>query len=223
MADSAVSVTPGAGASIDTFTLGNGDHRQRVIVGNYGGYTGRSATYRTPGRAGTTGQNLMAIWNTAGSPITCDVHLVTIDLYQTVVKAATVPPPVIRVCRITAQPTGGTAGFKNAEETANTTSTNITTYQDASADGTSSGTALTTTAVPANSASVALTQEYAPRMLTAVGYEMSDRIELLDSSLGCISLRGGEGLVIRLEYNLATMNPVTDQWITTVRWEEYTL
>jgi hypothetical protein len=221
MADSSVAVTPGAGAAIDTFTLANGDHRQRVIVGDYGGYTGRSVTYRTPGRAVTTGQNLLAIWNAVGSTITVDVHQVTIDLYQTAVKAVTVPPPIIRVVRLTSIPTGGTAGFKNAEETMNTGSTSVTTYQDASADGTSSGTALTLSATAANSASVALSQELAPRLLTAVGYEPADRVEMLNS--GPVMCRAGEGLGIRLEYNVATSNPITDMWTATMRWEEYTL
>lgn len=34
MADSSVAVTPGAGATVDTFTQASGDHRQAVVVGD---------------------------------------------------------------------------------------------------------------------------------------------------------------------------------------------
>lgn len=220
MPDSSVAITPGAGAAIDTYTLANGDHRQRVIVGNYGGYTGRFATYRIPGRAGTTGQNLAAIWNAAGSTITVDVNFVGVDLYQTVVKAITVPPPIVRVCRITSIPTNGTAGFKVAEETALSSSSSVSTFQDASADGTSSASALTGPTTT-TSASVALTQEFAGRFVTAAGYEPADRIEMLQN--GPIMLTAGQGLVVHLNYTTATMNPTTDMWVASMRWEEYTL
>lgn len=219
MGNSSVPITAGAGTNIDTYQIANGDHRQIFIEGNHGGCTGRFTTYRIPGRAGTTGQNLAAIWNAAGSTVEVDVGFVGVDLYQTVIKAITVPPPVIRVVRLTSIPTNGTAGFKVLEETANTSNASVTTYQDASADGTSSASALTGVTT-GSSANVGLTQEFAPRMITAAGYEMADRVEMLLN--GKVTLRAGEGLGVHLNYTVATQNPVTDIWVASMRWEEIT-
>jgi hypothetical protein len=197
----------------------NGDHRQVVMVGDHGAYAGRVATFRTPGRAGTTGQKLLSIHNATGSTIVAEVHKITIDLVQTVVKAVTVLPPVIRLWKVTVLPTNGTAATKVAEDSgATATSASVTVLQDASADGTSSGTALTAT-LPAGTV---ISQEYAPRLITAAGYEMSDRIEFLSGEQDSIVLRPLEGLVVVADYVLATQNPITDMWIVGLRWEEYT-
>ena len=103
-------------------------------------------------------------------------------------------------------------------------SASVTTHQDASADGTSSASALATTLTIATSAAATWTQEYAPRYMGGAGtnplYEPADRMEFLQN--GVVTLNAGEGLSVRLDYNLATMNPVTDMWIVTLRWEEYT-
>lgn len=218
MPDSNVPITAGTGTAIDTYQTAAGEHRQRVILSDSGGFNGRFTTYRIPGRAGTAGQPLAAIWNAAGSTVNVDVEFVGVDLYQTVVKAITVPPPIIRVCRLTAIPTAGTAGFKVAQG-AGTSNASVTTHQDASADGTS-GTALATSVTNANSASVGLTQEFAPRFVTAVGYEPADRVEMLTT--GAVTLSAGQGLGVFLNYALATQNPVTDMWVVSMRWEEYT-
>lgn len=216
MPDSNVTITAGVGTNIDTYQVGT-DHRQYVIPTDHGGFAGRFATFRIPGRAGTTGQNLAAIFNAVGSTVAADVRFVGIDLYQTVVKAITVAPPIIRVTKLTTLPTNGTAGTKLAEDSAVTSSASITTFQDASADGTSSATALGFTQTGAANT---LTQEFAPRFITAAGYEMADRVEMLQNTH--TTIRAGEGVGIRLDYTAATQNPITDMWIVTIAWEEYT-
>ena len=217
MPDSSVPITAGSGTNIDTITAPSGDHRQVVVVGDRGGHTGRASTFRTPGRAGTTGQRIFSIHNATGSSVAVAVNRITVDLLQTVVKAVTVAPPMIRLYKVTVLPTNGTAATKVAEDSSGpATSSSVTILQDASADGTSSGTALTAT-LPA---AAVITQEFAPRLITAVGYEMADRLEFLTGPW-YITLRALEGVVVELAYTVATQNPVTDQWLVTAQWEEF--
>lgn len=213
MANSAVAITAGAGTNIDTYAVAGGDHRQIIIPGDHGGFTGRFGTFLIPGRA-LASHNLAAIHNATGSTIVADVKFIGVDLYQTVIKAVTVPPPVVRVSRFTAVPTNGTAGTKTAVDTGGAaTSASITTWQDASAEKTSSATALTITP------GATMTQEFAPRLITAAGYEIADRMEFL--STGPITLRALEGLVVNLFGTVTTSEPVTDMFIVTMVWEEY--
>jgi len=219
MADSSIAITAGTGTAVDTFTMPNGDHRQVVMVNDHGSYAGKAATFTIPGRAGTAGQKLFSIHNATGSTIVAEVHKITIDLVQTVIKAVTVMPPVIRLWKVTVLPTNGTAATKVAEDSSSTaTSASVTVLQDASANGTSSTTALTAT-LPAGTV---VSEEFAPRLLTAAGYEMFDRTEFMSDPLESVVLRPLEGLVVFLDYTLATQNPVTDMWLVGARWEEYT-
>lgn len=180
-------------------------------------YRGRCCSFRTPGRAGTAGQNLFSIHNDTASAVRVDVERLTVDMVQTVVKAVTVLPPVVRMYRVTVLPTNGTVGTKVARDTALSSSASLTVRQDASADGTSSATALTAT-IPAGNV---LSQVYAPRLITAAGYEMLDTFPFLEGDQ-LITLRPLEGLVIRLDYTAATQNPITDMWTVDCRWTEYT-
>ena len=177
-------------------------------------FRGRAQSFRTPGRAGTTGQKIFALHNATGSTKVVYLNQVTVDLMQTVVKAVTVAPPIIRIHRVTVLPTNGTALTKVSKDTALTSSASVTAFGDASADGTSSATTLTAT-IPANSI---LTQEFAPRLITAAGYEMFDRTEMLVNQQ--IVLRALEGVVVNLDYVLATQNPTTDMWIVGCDWWE---
>lgn len=185
-------------------------------------YKGRAVTFRIPGRAGTTGQKLFALHNASASPTLVDVHKLSIDTVATVVKAVTVLPPVIRLYRFTAVPTNGTALTKNPEDTSLSSRTAVTLWNDASADGTSSATALTIAAITNGSQSGLLTQEYAPRMITAAGYEMADRMTFFEGEDELITLRANEGIAVHLDYVLATQNPITDMYVMTCRWYEYT-
>lgn len=176
-------------------------------------FKGRACTFRTPGRAVTTGQNLMALWNAVGSGRIVTIKLVAVDVYQTAAK--TVAPPIIRVGRITAAPTGGTALGKVALDTGLSSVAGITITGDASADGTVAATPLATTA---QTQTTWLTQEPAPRVLTLTGYEAFDRAEFFGDAN--IVVREGQGIVLRLEYTVATSNPITDMWTAVMSWEE---
>ncbi len=195
-----------------------GSTTQRVALANEFGpstYEGRFSTFRMPGLAGTAGQKLCSIHNATGSTKIVRVNTVAVDLYQTAAKAVTVAPPIIRLHRVTVLPTGGTAGSKTGKDTNQSSSASITILQHASADGTS-GTAITAT-IPSGSV---LVQEYAPRLITAAGYESADRITFFESTEGII-LRALEGIVVELVYTLATQNPITDMWIGTIDWDEF--
>jgi hypothetical protein len=182
-------------------------------------FRGRGSSFRMPGRAGTTGQKIAALFNASGSAVLVRVGSIRVDLAMTVVKAITVAPPHVRVHKITAVPTNGTALPKVASDSALTSNASVTAWQDASADGTSSATALTVT-IPASSM---LAQEFAPRMIgtTYVAYEVADRMTFLDEN--DMMLRAGEGIAVNLDYVLATQNPVTDMWTVNMSWNEFTL
>jgi len=114
------------------------------------------------------GQKIFALHNATGSTKVVHVNLIAIDLVATVVKAVTVLPPVIRAWKVTVVPTNGTALTKVPMDSALASSASVTVFGDASADGTGSATTLTAT-LPAGTF---LTEEYAPRLITAAGYEM---------------------------------------------------
>lgn len=175
---------------------------------------GRVTTFRTPGRAGTTGQKIFALHNATGSTKIIHINQLLVDLAQTVVKAVTVLPPAIRICKFTAVPTNGTTLTKVARDSALSSNASVTVWGDASADGTSSGTALTVT-IPANTV---LAQAFAARLITAAGYEPFDRETYLDGS--DVVLRPLEGIVVFLDYVLATQNPTTDMWLVGCDWYE---
>lgn len=186
-------------------------------------FDGRVSTFRTPGRAGTAGQNLFAIHNATGSTVLVDIHKITVDLAVTVVKAVTVLPPLIRAWKVTVLPTNGTALTKVPSDSALSSSSSVTVFGDASADGTSSGTALTAT----RPAGTIITQEFASRYMGGAGtnplFEPMDRAEFFTDEDEVVTLRALEGVVIFADYVLATQNPVTDMWAVSCRWDEYTL
>jgi hypothetical protein len=186
-----------------------------VVPDHIPSFKGRAATFRTPGRAAVS-HKIMALHNASGSAVLVDVHKITVDVYFTVAKAVTVPPPILRLSRFTTLPTGGTALAKVPEDTAMTPNANVTAWQDASADGTSA-TALTIT-VPAGQA---ITQEIGPRLITAAGYEVADRMEFLNDT-GAITLRALEGVVLEVVSPAGTSEPITDMFIASVQWDEYT-
>ncbi len=173
-------------------------------------------SFRIPGRAGTTGQKILSLHNATGSTIVVRITKVVVDLVQTVVKAVTVLPPVIRMWKVTVLPSNGTAMAKVSKDSGlSASSASVTVLQDASADGTNSTTALTAT-LPAGTI---ITQEFAPRLITAAGYEMFDRTEFLSDGEIAV-LRALEGVVIFLDYTLATQNPTTDMWVAGIKWTE---
>lgn len=176
-------------------------------------FRGRACSFRQLGIAGTTGQKLASIFNAAGSSVIADVELIAIDVLQT--AARVVEPPVIRAHKITTAPTGGTAITKIAEDSTMSSSASIALLQGTASEG---GAATAIVSTPA--ANSIVNQEVAPRALTLVGYEQFDRIEWFDRSPW--TLRAGEGLLLNLDYSAATANPVSDKWIVSLRWVEYT-
>lgn len=175
----------------------------------------RASTFKTPGRAGTTGQKIFALHNSTSSTVTVKLRKLAVDLVTTVVKAVTVEPPVVRLYKVTVLPTNGTSCPKVAlDSTATATNAQVSCFQDASADATSSAGALTAT-LPAT----VLAGEFAARMITAAGYESADKITLIGND-NKVVLRALEGVVVVLDYTLATQNPVTDMWTVTAEWEE---
>lgn len=193
-----------------------GYHHQKVIPTKepHASFRGRSQTFRTAGAAGTAGQKLLSLFNGAASGVDVHVNQITIDLYQTVIKAITVAPPTIRVHRLTAAPTGGSALAKVSKDSALSSAAAVALLQATSSDG---GIASAIAATIA--AGTMLTQEYAPRFITAVGYEPFDRATFLDEV--DVVLHPGEGLVLNLDYTVATQNPATDIWIAGIDWAEF--
>ena len=179
-------------------------------------YIGRCATFATLGRAGTVGQKIFAIHNATGSPVLIDIDKIACDVSQT--AARVVEGAKLRLWKFTAVPTNGTAVTKVPEDSSLTSSASVTVWQDASADGTGSGTTLTVT-LPA---ATILSEEWAPRALTLVGYEQFDRAIHFDGEGEVITLRPLEGICVFLDYTVATANPITDKWLVSCRWIEYT-
>jgi hypothetical protein len=230
-------VTAGQGTGAGTFTVTRGQDGTTNVAHTSGvtvayvvavqrvspiderqvSYIGYAATFKTLGRAGTTGQKIFAIHNATGSKVLCDVDKITVDLMQTVAKV--VEPPDVRLWRFTAVPTNGSAVTKVPQDTTLTSNASVTLWQDSSADNTGCGTTLTVT-LPA---ATVITQSWAARALTLVGYEQFDREKFLDGDGEVMTLRPLEGVCVFLDYTVATANPTTDKWIVTCRWVEYTL
>jgi hypothetical protein len=177
-------------------------------------FKGSTATFRTLGRAGTTGQKIAAIHNATGSAIKVKVRKIRVDWFCTVVKAVTVAPPIVRIWKFTAVPTNGTVLTKNKIGGTTTSNASCVVWGDASADGTGSGTTLTVT-LPAGTI---LDQQAAPRIITAVGEVDAFSMEFDYPEF--IELSALEGVCVFLDYTVATQNPVTDMWMTSIQWEE---
>ena len=180
-------------------------------------FQGQAATFITPGRA-AVGQKILALHNATASPVLVNVNRIVVDVMIGAVKAVTVLPPAIRVHRFTAVPTNGTALAKNSRDSSLSSSSSVTVWGDASADGTGSATTLTVT-IPATSI---LSQKYGPRVFTAVGYEPVDTAPFFVGEPD-ITLRALEGVCVFLDQaTVTTGNPATDRWIATIDWDEYT-
>lgn len=178
-------------------------------------FDGRAATFVTPGRA-AVGQKILALHNASGSAVLVEVSRITVDLLTTVAKAATVIPPVIRIQRFTVLPTGGTALAKTAQDTSGSSNASVTAWGDASADGTGSATTLTVTALGV------VAQKWAPRILSAVGYEPVDTAPFFYGEPD-ITLRALEGVCVFLDQaTVTTGNPATDRWLAEIDFREYT-
>jgi len=178
-------------------------------------YRGYAATFRTLGRAGTTGQKIFAIHNATGSKRLVDVDKITVDSMVTAAKV--VEPVVVRIWKFTAVPTNGSSVTKVPTDSNLVSDSSVTLWQDSSAENTGSGTTLTVT-LPGGTI---VTQSWGSRALTLVGYEQFDREIFFPGADEVVTLRPLEGLCVFLDYTVATANAVSDKWITTCRWTEY--
>lgn len=183
-------------------------------------FRGRANTFRTPGRGATTFiQPIFYFENTSANRI---IHIEGLhtDLLATVAKAVTVHPVHIYVTYWHTSGTavsGGTSlSIVSKDPNISTATSGVVITGDASADGTLSGTALT-----GPTGEAILSQEYAPRNLTAIGYEMFDRNDFILNR--DIILRQDQGLAVILRTapgTASTQNPNTNHWITTIDWWE---
>ncbi len=236
MADN-VAITAGAGTTIASDDIGGVQHqRVKLQHGTDGSasdvaynnplpvyidneatatFRGRASTYRAIGRAGTTARRMLALWNAAGSGKTVRINQIAIDIMSTTVVAVTVIAPPIRVYKITAIPTNGTALTKVAKDNLLTSSASISLFQDASADGTNSATPLAAT----TTAGASLTNEFASRLITGAGFEMMDRAELLTDR--GVLVRAGDGIVLSLDITLATQDAAGTHTLATIDWAEF--
>lgn len=182
-------------------------------------YRGRVNAFRTPGRAGTAGAKLLALHNATGSAVKLRVTKAWVDFSCTAVKAVTVLPVTIQLCKFTALPTNGTSLTKTPMDSARSSAAAVTAWGDASADGTASATTLTIT-IPAG---MVLDQMFGSRLITAAGFENDTKIEFLEED-DFVTLNALEGLVIHRNYSVATQDVVaSDFWVAGMEWEEYTV
>jgi len=201
---------------------GTGPWDQYVIVveDKVVSYQGRTTSFVTPGRAAIA-QKVFAIHNASASPVLVSVDRITVDVLSTALKAATVLPPLIRMHRFTALPTGGTALAKATLDTAGASNAAVTLWGDSSADNNGAGTASATT-LTVTTLDPPLSQKYAPRFITLAGYEPIDTAPFFHGEPD-VTLRALEGICVFL--NMATVttgNPTTDKWIVSCDWSEYT-
>lgn len=192
-----------AGDPVDQYVI---PVRDRIVS-----FAGRAGTFRQLGIAGTTGQKLLTIFNAVGSTVIVEVDFIGTDLMST--AARVVEQPLLRAHKITTLPTGGTAVTKTAEDSTQTSSASVTILQGTASEG---GAATAITATAGN----IINQEFGSRLLTATGYETGHRAEWFNNYPW--TLRAGEGILVNLDYNTATQNPVTDKWVNLIHWQEYT-
>lgn len=181
-------------------------------------FDGRSATFQSAGRA-VASQKLIALWNPVGSGVLVSLDRAKVDVLSTVIKGIAVIPAALRLGRITVAPTGGTAMPKVAQDTALTSNANVVVLQDQSQDSAASATAAVGTALAATVTGV-YSQTWAPRFVTAVGYEPVDTATFLVGEPDVLC-RPGEGVVLEVFATTAANNPATDKYIATIDWEEF--
>jgi hypothetical protein len=174
-----------------------------------------ATSFRAPGRASVS-QNIFSIFNKSGSNILIAVRRLTVQMDATVVLTAVVPS--FKTSRITAVPTNGTALSPVVFDSLQSSSANLDLRGDASADGTSSATTLTST--PGTAAWTQLQM----RLHTAVGQVLTDDMTVIPSVCDTdpITLRASEGLLVTVIAAATTSNPATNFYVTNCMWEEYT-
>lgn len=224
MPDSSIRVAPDStGKRIRTRQRtvgGNPVEEQYVLSGSERVVSAHAfvSTFRIPARA-VTGQPLFTVWN--GGTNLIAVRRLSAEIDTIVAKA--VLSPWLRLYRISAAPTTGTTVPLGQQDTAETMSASVVCRCDASADGTSSGTALAATANPA----AHLWQQVAPRLHTAVGFVAPAVLSMVpdDGNLSAeapLILRPSQGLMVRAD---APAAPTANDWHYSLKavLDEFTL
>ncbi len=181
-------------------------------------YKGMYSTFRSPGRAATT-QVLFTIANKTGSGVLLALRRLSIQQETSAVvniswanqfKTARVAGTV---------PANGTVMTKVPFDSNQSSAANVEARGDASADGTTSASALT-----AAFTTVAWHQ-FAMRMHTAVGQVLLDDESLIPSLADAdpVILRENEAMIVSVLANATAANGATVFYLINCMWEEFTL
>lgn len=201
-------------------TVDGGTYAEQYVVPineRVASYKGMASTFRIPGRAATT-QNLFTISNTTGSAVL--VALRRLSIQQDPAAVVNISwANQFKTSRLTGAPTNGTTLTKVPFDTGLSSAANVILNGDASADGTSSASALTMTA-----GSIGWHQ-FANRLHTAVGQILLEDEALIPtlSDDDPIILRAGEHLGVSVLANATTANGATVMYLVNCVWEEFTL
>jgi hypothetical protein len=173
-------------------------------------FQGMATTFRIPG-SGAAAQNLLSIFNAAGSAVLVAVRWFQIELDYTT-NSTTMR--FFATTRITTAPTGGTALSKVAFDTAESSSSSVTLLGGASADGTAS--AITATPGAANAWRIHHTHFDAVTDLQQCrSLDHHVIAQLADPPY----LAAGEGLLLALPDTASG----STQSVVKVVWQEFTL
>jgi len=169
-----------------------------------------AATFRTLGNAATT-QNFLTIRN-SGVARNVDVRRVVFQMDATAVLTTFMP--IMRICRISVAPTGGTALTKvDWGPTASDASITV-----LGGTATDSGAATGITSTPG----ATMWQQYGMRMHTLVGQVLGADNNVLSiiSADYPVRLGNGEGLLVHIVAAAGTSNPATNHYFVQIAWEE---
>lgn len=224
MADGTIRVAPDStGSYLHTRTrtvAAQTVHEQVVTIQGSRVVTGAAtaATFRIPARAATS-QVLASGLNNASATNLIQIRRIAVEVDTIVAKA--VLGSWLRIRRITAQ-TGGTAWTPTLADTGEALAgTGLTLLQDASADGTNSTTALSSTQT-----GVDFWQQVVPRMATQAGIWNPNSLSMLPDDGGWtddngLVLRAGQGFQIRLD-SPAALTAGDFHFGVKIAFEEYT-
>ncbi len=185
----------------------------------------RSDSFRTPGLGTAAVQPVMTLWN-GNTNKKCTIIMCKVDCVNSAGRLVTVPPPIIRVHKVFAPPTGTNAVVleKTTKDSSGVSHANVIVRGIASSDGVNVS--------PANQPLVQtfpnfngglITQEFGPRSLPATasvsGYEKADTTEFFEGK--SIVLQPGEGLSLMIDPQGNTnSNPTSTFWVGTMEWFE---
>ena len=175
------------------------------------------ATYKTAGNAATT-QNLVTLTNGASSAKTVKVKAVRISLDTT--AAITSISPQLKLNRVTGTPSGGTSltSRKFIWDTKGTASNTSVTILGATASDGGAATAITATL------GSLLYQPFGWRLHTAANFTCPvttiNMLPQFAGNSGEFILVAGESLVVSVAAIAAASNPSTNNYLTTIVWEE---